>query len=128
MSLLSKKILIASLTLFCLPVLAKERHILKGAQITVDQYDAKAKVFLITINAESAVGPNYATPENLVKALGTEKPVKKFMESLDQVIGNEFALKSDLPLISEADIMKRMKNGPKSPKKSSTIPGAHKED
>ena len=123
-----KNLLLTLVLMSSFNALAKieDRSINKGAEITVDQYDKKAKVFLIIINKESAVGPNYATPEALAKAIGSEKSDSRFKEGISQLIGAEFTLKSDLPLLSEEKALERMKSFKKKEKQNTkTIPGSN---
>lgn len=79
---------------------AKGLWIKKGAEITVEAYLKKYKVYSLKLNKEPDVGPNYATAENLVKGIGLSEGEQKFKMRPELIIGNIYQLKENLRLVS----------------------------
>ncbi|UOF01145.1 hypothetical protein [Bdellovibrio reynosensis] len=72
-----------------------EPPIKKGAVIEIEEYYTESDTFSVVITTEREVGPNIATRKALFKAIGLEGKVKK-----SDLIGAEYTLKEDLPLIA----------------------------
>jgi hypothetical protein len=83
------------------------RHIEKGTSITVNGFEEKTGAFLLTINSEPAVGPNYATPEELQKAIDFDSDAAAMVKRKDQIIGSEYQLKKPLLLLTENELVRR---------------------
>ena len=87
------------------PALAKkvdlqsEPPIKAGAEITVSGYNPQFEVFLVTINETPAIGPNYASANDLHRALEHEGSLKDFIKNKDQLLGSIFTLKKDLKMV-----------------------------
>ena len=94
------------------PTTEVEHRIPRGAEITVEDYDAKTDTFLLTINDESAIGPNFVTPEMLRRAVTFSGDHRDFMRQKNQMIGSIFQLKTELPLIRETEMERRNKKAP----------------
>jgi hypothetical protein len=80
-----------------------------GTEITVNDYHKDTDVFMVTMNAEPDIGPNFATSTALWKALEFEGSVKQFVKNKDQLIGSIFTLKKELPLVDPQDLVKKYK-------------------
>lgn len=80
-----------------------------GVEITIEDYHRELDVFMVTINKERAVGPNFATSLDLWRSLGHEWTRADFIKKKDQLIGTVLTLKKPLPLIEGEDIVKKYK-------------------
>ena len=83
-------------------------NISKGAQLKVTNYLEKAGVFKVTIVEESAVGPNYVSPQELHKAMDSKLTLQAFVTNKKDVLGKTFTLKQDLPLVDENIVEKKL--------------------
>ena len=107
------KILLLSLFVFA----AGPLKVKKGASITIEDYDPKMNVFVISIAGE-AVGPNYVVPEELKKAIAFEGSRSDFMNQKAQMIKSVYQLKAALPLLSETQVLKKAKAAVRSENKN----------
>lgn len=82
--------------------------------VMVDEYDKSLGAFHVSDSSLTAVGPLYADPCALLKAIDSQE--KKFSESsLAKWVGSEFSLSHELPLLSQSELDKRKsKPAPKS--------------
>lgn len=103
------KILLLSIFLFA----AEPIKVKKGASITVEEYDPKMNIFVVSIQSE-AVGPNYVLPEELKKAIDFEGTKTDFMNQKAQMIKSVYQLKAPLTLLSEDQVLKKAKAAVKS--------------
>jgi hypothetical protein len=83
------------------------RHVKMGTTITVVGFNEKLNAFSITINSETAVGPNYAEPEELRRAIGLDGDAQSMMRNKSQMAGSEYQLKKPLLLLTENEVIKR---------------------
>jgi hypothetical protein len=81
----------------------------KGVEITVGDYIAPADVFELTINKEPAVGPNFATPEALKKAVGLTGTTQDFIKKMQREPNSVYVLRADLPLLWDQEVVERRK-------------------
>ena len=85
------------------------RTLPEGTGITVIDFDAETNTFLVSLNEATAVGPNYATPENLHRAIGFTGSLTDFKKQQSQMIGSLYQTEKPLPLIGEDEMSRREK-------------------
>ena len=81
----------------------------KGSEITIEDYDAKTDTFMLSITEESAVGPNFVTPDMLRRAVAFTGDQRDFMKQKNQMIGSIYQIKTPLPLVYEDEMDRRKK-------------------
>lgn len=91
----------------CLPLIAGAQNLDKGTSITVLSYNEKTDLFLLQINSEKAVGPNYVTSEELRKALEYEGSKADFNKQRPQMIGSVYTTKKPLRILELTEVAKR---------------------
>lgn len=84
-------------------------EIKKGFDVTVNSYDPQTDTFLLTINSEPAVGPNYVTSEAFRKAISYEGSKEDFIKQRPQMTGSVYSLKKSLPLLELSELAKLTK-------------------
>src|SRR4051812_29581228 len=77
------------------------RHVKKGGSITITAYDEKVRAFAITVREEPAVGPNFAEPGEIRKAVELEGDTGSVVKNKEHMIGSVYQLKTPLLLLTE---------------------------
>ena len=81
------------------------RHVKVGTSITVTSYDEKLRAFGLSINSETAVGPNFAEPEELRAGLDFEEDALSMMRNKEKIIGAVYQVKKPLRLMTENEVL-----------------------
>lgn len=79
----------------------------KGATISVTKWYPANNAFLVELPKEPAVGPNYATPDDLQSAIGMEGTVTEFIKQMQRDPSAIYALKEPLMLLEENEFKLR---------------------
>ncbi|MBX2996519.1 MAG: hypothetical protein KF681_16985 [Bdellovibrionaceae bacterium] len=74
-------------------------RLIEGAKIQIQSYDPASDTFTVQIIREPGVGPNIATPEAMVTAIGLSMKPETFRRKASEYIGAEFALVKPMPLL-----------------------------
>jgi len=83
------------------------RHVKIGTPITLKAYVEKLHAFEVMVNTEPAVGPNYAEPEELSKAIEFDSDAQAMIKKKEQMIGAVYQLKKPLLLLTENEVLRR---------------------
>jgi hypothetical protein len=89
-----------------------------GTMIAIQSYDPETRTYHVLIAEEdqSAIGPNYIIPEDLLRALKT-LDANELHRSPDFIVGNQYALDTSLRVLSQYGNDQRKKSGKKAPPK-----------
>lgn len=88
---------------------AEQLYIAANYEISVEDYDEKTDSFSVTMTKESAIGPNFVTPENLRQGIAFPGDLASFMRQKSQMMGSIYQLKKKMPLIREDEMDRRNK-------------------
>ena len=79
----------------------------RGELVIIDEYDANAKMFNLSIVAENAPGPNFVAVEYFVDSIIGE-PRDKVLKSPKSLIGKKYVLQRDVMLLKGEEITNRI--------------------
>jgi hypothetical protein len=86
--------------------------------IYVVQYNKTTNSFIVRIESEPAVGPNYTTADWLADAIDNGTTAAEFKKKPQRVVGSYFRTKKKLWLLSDDELSQRLENSKKPAKKN----------
>lgn len=89
------------------PWIARAQNLDKGTSITVLHYNEKTDLFLIQLNNEKAVGPNYVTSEALRAALEYEGSKADFNKQRPQMKDSVYTTRKPLRILDLKEVARR---------------------
>jgi hypothetical protein len=87
----------------------KTPRIRQGFEIKVVRYDRATDLIEVEIVKEPGVGPNFTTADSLFLAIGSSGSASDFKKQISTLKGKTYALKKNLPLVTDEDVEKRLK-------------------
>lgn len=82
-------------------------RLIEGAKIQIQSYDPASDTFTVQIVREPGVGPNVATPESLIEAIGLSMKPATLRRKASEYLGAEFVLAKPMPLLFMREVEQR---------------------
>jgi hypothetical protein len=88
-----------------------------GSAISIVAYHPDEDAFVFQLDRETAIGPNYATPEALQKAIDVEGTKEEFIRKMLKDKDVSYVTRKPLPQLKEEEVAARKKKSKAKPKK-----------